>query len=73
MEWSLSGNALKTFARSVTCLARVGNELAIQASPSQVLSWQANRDPFSFNFLFDSYFFIVLFNPAIGCFSTRKQ
>ncbi|KAJ9681869.1 hypothetical protein PVL29_017979 [Vitis rotundifolia] len=36
MEWSLSGNALKTFARSVTCLARVGNELAIQASPSQL-------------------------------------
>ncbi|XP_027107742.1 uncharacterized protein [Coffea arabica] len=34
MELSLSGNALKTFARSITCLARVGNELAIQASPS---------------------------------------
>ncbi|TYK13792.1 cell cycle checkpoint control protein RAD9A isoform X1 [Cucumis melo var. makuwa] len=36
MEFSLSGNALKTFARSVTCLARIGNELVIQASPSQV-------------------------------------
>ncbi|KAJ6762684.1 CELL CYCLE CHECKPOINT CONTROL PROTEIN [Salix purpurea] len=36
MELSLSGNALKTFARSVTCLSRVGNELAIQASPSQL-------------------------------------
>ena len=36
MELSLSGNALKTFARCITCLARIGNELAIQASPSQV-------------------------------------
>ncbi|XP_038717122.1 cell cycle checkpoint control protein RAD9A-like isoform X2 [Tripterygium wilfordii] len=36
MEFSLSGNALKTFARSITCLARVGNELAVQASPSQL-------------------------------------
>lgn len=36
MEFSLSGNALKTFARSITCLAKVGNELAIQASPSQL-------------------------------------
>ncbi|RZC75774.1 hypothetical protein C5167_000240 [Papaver somniferum] len=36
MELSLSGNSLKTFARSITCLARVGNELSIQASPSQL-------------------------------------
>lgn len=36
MEWSLSGNALKTFARSITCLARIGNELTLQASPSQL-------------------------------------
>ncbi|XP_048139699.1 uncharacterized protein LOC115752807 isoform X3 [Rhodamnia argentea] len=36
MEFTLSGNALKTFARSITCLARVGNDLAIQASPSQL-------------------------------------
>ncbi|KAK7842003.1 cell cycle checkpoint control protein rad9a [Quercus suber] len=36
MELSLSGNAIKTFARCITCLARVGNELAIQASPSQL-------------------------------------
>ncbi|KAK1370703.1 cell cycle checkpoint control protein RAD9A [Heracleum sosnowskyi] len=34
MEFNVSGNALKTFARSITCLARIGNELAIQASPS---------------------------------------
>ncbi|KAJ7973338.1 cell cycle checkpoint control protein RAD9A [Quillaja saponaria] len=37
MEFSLSGNALKTFARCVTCLARIGNELAIQASSSQLV------------------------------------
>ncbi|KAI3951449.1 hypothetical protein MKW92_006495 [Papaver armeniacum] len=36
MELSLSGNSLKTLARSITCLARVGNELSIQASPSQL-------------------------------------
>ncbi|GAB4855584.1 hypothetical protein Ancab_024207 [Ancistrocladus abbreviatus] len=36
MEFSMSGNALKIFARSITCLARIGNELAIQASPSQL-------------------------------------
>ncbi|EOY11492.1 hypothetical protein QUC31_009462 [Theobroma cacao] len=36
MELSLSGNALRTFSRSITCLARVGNELVIQASPSQL-------------------------------------
>ncbi|GKB81378.1 cell cycle checkpoint control protein RAD9A [Tanacetum coccineum] len=36
MEWSLSGNALKTFGRSITCLARIGNELTLQASPQQL-------------------------------------
>ncbi|GMY21724.1 cell cycle checkpoint control protein RAD9A-like isoform X2, partial [Fagus crenata] len=37
MELSLSGNAIKTFARCIMCLApRVGNELTIQASPSQL-------------------------------------
>ncbi|KAJ8752536.1 hypothetical protein K2173_004824 [Erythroxylum novogranatense] len=34
MEFSVSGNALKTLARCITCLARVGSELDIQASPS---------------------------------------
>ncbi|XP_022150828.1 cell cycle checkpoint control protein RAD9A isoform X2 [Momordica charantia] len=42
MEFSLSGNALKTFARSVTCLARIGNELVIQASPSQLAFYTLN-------------------------------
>ncbi|KAK8633626.1 hypothetical protein V6N13_014469 [Hibiscus sabdariffa] len=36
MELSLSDNALKTFSRSITCLARVGNELVFQASSSQL-------------------------------------
>ncbi|XP_033517017.1 uncharacterized protein [Nicotiana tomentosiformis] len=36
MEFTLSGNALKTFGRSITCLARIGNELVIQTSPPQV-------------------------------------
>ncbi|XP_028770830.1 cell cycle checkpoint control protein RAD9A [Neltuma alba] len=37
MEFALSDNALKTFARCVTCLARIGNELSIQASSSQLV------------------------------------
>ncbi|XP_042017535.1 cell cycle checkpoint control protein RAD9A-like [Salvia splendens] len=36
MEFSLSGTALKTFARSITCLARIGNELVLQSSSSQL-------------------------------------
>ncbi|KAJ4719439.1 cell cycle checkpoint control protein RAD9A [Melia azedarach] len=37
MEFTVSRNALKTFARSITSLARVGNELVIQASSSQLV------------------------------------
>ncbi|XWS42382.1 hypothetical protein CRYUN_Cryun16bG0009900 [Craigia yunnanensis] len=37
MELNLSGNDLKTFGRSITCLARVGNELVIQASSQLAL------------------------------------
>ncbi|XP_059652404.1 uncharacterized protein LOC132299667 isoform X2 [Cornus florida] len=36
MELTLSSNALKTFTRSITSLARIGNDLTIQASPSQL-------------------------------------
>ncbi|XP_077240720.1 cell cycle checkpoint control protein family isoform X2 [Tasmannia lanceolata] len=42
MEFSLSGNALKTFNRSITCLARIGNELVIQASSSQLVFHSLN-------------------------------
>ncbi|KAF4364774.1 hypothetical protein F8388_018450 [Cannabis sativa] len=49
MELSLSGNALKTFARSVTCLARVGNDLAIQSSPSQLALHTLNSSRSAFN------------------------
>lgn len=74
MEWSLSGSALKTLARSVTCLARIGNELVIQASPSQVVSWEPNREIyFTSTSSSYSYFLMLLFNRTIGCFSTRKQ
>ncbi|KAE9593689.1 putative exodeoxyribonuclease III [Lupinus albus] len=37
MEFTLSDNGLKSFTRCITCLARIGNELAIQASSSQLL------------------------------------
>ncbi|XP_006339967.1 cell cycle checkpoint control protein RAD9A [Solanum tuberosum] len=36
MELRMSGNAVKTFARSITCLARIGAEVAIQASSTQL-------------------------------------
>ncbi|CAO2832816.1 unnamed protein product [Amaranthus hypochondriacus] len=42
MEVSVSGNALKTFARSINCLAKIGNELAIQASASQLAFYTLN-------------------------------
>ncbi|KAG5580799.1 hypothetical protein H5410_051426 [Solanum commersonii] len=36
MELRMSGNAVKTFARSITCLARIDTEVAIQASSTQL-------------------------------------
>ncbi|GLT90230.1 hypothetical protein SLE2022_081730 [Rubroshorea leprosula] len=60
MEFSLSGNALKTFARSVTCLARVGSELVIQASPSQLAFHTLNSSRSAYQSLtFKTHFFDV--------------
>ncbi|KAL9235027.1 hypothetical protein vseg_009828 [Gypsophila vaccaria] len=42
MEVSVSGNALKTFARAINCLAKLGNELAVQASSSQLAFYTLN-------------------------------
>jgi hypothetical protein len=36
MELSMSGGALRTFSRCVTCLARIGSELVFQAYPDKV-------------------------------------
>ncbi|KAM0925096.1 hypothetical protein ACQ4PT_004421 [Festuca glaucescens] len=36
MELSMSGAALRTFSRCVTCLARIGSELVFQAYPDKV-------------------------------------
>ncbi|KAK4796813.1 hypothetical protein SAY86_029139 [Trapa natans] len=36
MEFTVSGNSLKTFARAIICLARIGNDLVVQASPSKL-------------------------------------
>ncbi|CAI9102138.1 OLC1v1000359C3 [Oldenlandia corymbosa var. corymbosa] len=60
MEWSLSGNALKTLARSITCLARIGNELAIQASPSRLAFHTLNSSRSAYqNFTFKPDIFDV--------------
>ncbi|WVY94801.1 hypothetical protein V8G54_033889 [Vigna mungo] len=61
MEFKLSDNALKTFARCITCLARIGNELAIQASSSQLLFHTINSSRSAYECItfksgfFDSY------------------
>ncbi|KAL6894003.1 hypothetical protein ACP4OV_008101 [Aristida adscensionis] len=36
MELSMSGGALRTFARCVTCLARAGSEVVLQAHPGKL-------------------------------------
>ncbi|CAA3007082.1 cell cycle checkpoint control RAD9A isoform X1 [Olea europaea subsp. europaea] len=51
MEFSLSGNALKTFARSITCLARIGNELVLQASPSQLTLHTLNSSRSAYQYI----------------------
>ncbi|KAF8018028.1 hypothetical protein BT93_H3048 [Corymbia citriodora subsp. variegata] len=51
MEFTLSGNALKTLARSITCLSRVGNDLAIQASPSQISFHALNSSRSAYQFI----------------------
>ncbi|CAN7051723.1 unnamed protein product [Brassica oleracea var. botrytis] len=58
MEFSISGNALKTFARSIICLARVGNELVVQASPTQLglHTLNASRSAYQ-SITFESSFF----------------
>ncbi|CAN8269657.1 unnamed protein product [Cochlearia groenlandica] len=58
MEFSISGSALKTFARSIICLARVGNELVVQASPSQMELHTLNASRSAFQCItFQSTFF----------------
>ncbi|KAJ0013605.1 hypothetical protein Pint_19799 [Pistacia integerrima] len=60
MEFSVSENALKTFARSITCLARLGNELVIQASSSQLVFHTLNSSRSAYQSItFKSSFFDV--------------
>lgn len=60
MEVSVSGNALKTFARSINCLAKIGNELSIQASSSQLAFYTLNASRSAYqSILFKPDFFDV--------------
>lgn len=62
MELTLSDNSLKTFARCITCLARIGNELSIQASSSQVtLTYIFNTLTFYFESGFSNHIFITFY------------
>ncbi|VFQ84997.1 unnamed protein product [Cuscuta campestris] len=65
MEFKLNGNELKTFGRSMTCLARIGNELVIQASDSllTLLTLNASRTA-HLSITFKPDFFNVYTVPA---------
>ncbi|KAG9152968.1 hypothetical protein Leryth_023756 [Lithospermum erythrorhizon] len=71
MEFSVSGNSLKTLGRSVTCLARIGNDLTIQASPSQLEFHSLNTSRSAFQSItmkpdfFDIY--TIIGNGQIRC------
>lgn len=70
MELTLSDNALKTFARCITCLSRIGNELAIQASSSQLLLHTINSSRSAYQCIaFKSAFFDVytVSNNTVQC------
>lgn len=70
MEFSLSGNALKTLARSITCLARIGNELAVEASPSQLTfhSLNSSRSTYlSISFKPDFFDVYTISGPQVKC------
>lgn len=65
MELSLSGNALKTFNRSITCLARVGSELIVQASPSQA---SKSKEPIICNLLIIRGVWWIIIRSLMGLF-----
>ncbi|XP_016545532.2 cell cycle checkpoint control protein RAD9A isoform X1 [Capsicum annuum] len=70
MEFTLSGNALKTFTRSITCLARIGNELAIQASSTKLTFHTLNSSRSAYlSITFKPGFFDVytVFGPQMQC------
>ncbi|KAL3728313.1 hypothetical protein ACJRO7_032979 [Eucalyptus globulus] len=55
MEFTLSGDPLKTLARSITCLSHVSDDIAIQASPSR-----------SFNHFSPHFFFFSISFHALN-------
>lgn len=58
MELSFSGNALKTLSRCITCLARIGSELVIEASPSRLAFHTLNSSRSAYQSIsFDPDFF----------------
>ncbi|XP_060203145.1 uncharacterized protein LOC132631573 isoform X2 [Lycium barbarum] len=70
MELRVSGNALKTFARSITCLARIGNELAIQASSTQLTfhTLNSSRSAYqSITFKPDFFDVFTVSGPELQC------
>ncbi|CAL0302296.1 unnamed protein product [Lupinus luteus] len=70
MEFTLSDNALKTFTRCITCLSRIGNELAIQASSSQLLFHTINTSRSAYQCItFKSGFFdgYTVSNNPVQC------
>ncbi|PKA57668.1 cell cycle checkpoint control protein RAD9A [Apostasia shenzhenica] len=73
MELSLSGNSLKALHRSVTCLARIGSELVLQASSSQLVFHTLNSSRSAYQSItfkpdfFDSYTILSSTSPEVRC------
>ncbi|KAK8960024.1 hypothetical protein KSP40_PGU022062 [Platanthera guangdongensis] len=73
MELSLSGNSLKTLHRCITCLARVGSELVLHASSSQVAFHTLNSSRSAYQSItfktdfFDSCSILSSSSPEIRC------
>ncbi|XP_072982786.1 uncharacterized protein [Typha latifolia] len=70
MELSLSGNALKTFIRSITCLARVGSELVLQASASKLQLHTLNSSRSAYQTIFFTPDFFDRFSVSNSSSST---
>ncbi|KAK8928309.1 hypothetical protein KSP39_PZI017345 [Platanthera zijinensis] len=73
MELSLSGNSLKTLHRCIICLARVGSELVLHASSSQVAFHTLNSSRSAYQSItfktdfFDSCSILSSSSPEIRC------
>ncbi|KAG0495709.1 hypothetical protein HPP92_000400 [Vanilla planifolia] len=73
MELSLSGNSLKTLHRSVACLSRIGSEVVLQASSTQLAFHTLNSSRSAYQSItfktgfFDSFALLSSSWPEVRC------